>query len=412
MGDESNQNWIAAVAKRQERGNGFVTLRKSATGTHAEISNTVPKIAVDPRRMSVTHVLVTKSVDLQGDVVEPAGADFSAHESNPVVFYDHRSDWKHPIASASDGANYTVRKSTDGTLVYAETFFNPKIKESAQLFSLVEQDMIRGWSVGFNPKPDGYETIRKSQGRQRGAFHWKQWDLLEYSLTPQPVNPDALTVIVEKGRIGSESLSPMILKSLTAHAVTNRAAIVTVPAHKLTAKKAMPDPDQSTDPAMDDSDPYADEGMEGHDQGETPTVASLYDAAQGIMDICANLEQSVSRSEHKGGKAFAASICKVGQKLAAKIKAKADEIKAELSGEEPDGDEGDKGESDEDGDEVETDDEGGIVTKSGYRPKRVRLTLEHIRKANEAKAESAYDPEQIQALKNQILQLTNRLPAA
>ncbi len=414
MGQLADNNWITAVAGRQSRGTGFVTLRKSASGTHAEIANVAPKIAVDTTRMSVTHILVTKSVDLQGDVVDPDGGDLTAHESNPVVFYDHRSDYKHPIARAENDGNYTVNKSKDGSIVYAETFFIPKDQMSSQVFGLIAEDAIRGWSVGFNPQPGGFETIRKSQGRgDRGSYHFKKWDLLEYSSTPQPVNPDALTVLVEKGRLGSEQLNPLILKSLSAHVISNRAAIVRVPAHQLT-NKAMP-PQMQQAPADDgatdpNADPYAEDGQDAGPQ-ETPTVASLYDAAQGIMDICANLEQAVAGSEHKGGKAFASSICAVGQKLAAKIKGKADAIKSELSGEEQvEGEEGD-GEAKPEGDDedMETDDEGGIVTKGGYRPKR--WTTKGIQLANVV-TKPKDNSKELEAIQQRLEGLLAKLPAA
>ncbi len=44
MGQLADNNWITAVAGRQSRGTGFVTLRKSASGTHAEIANVAPKL--------------------------------------------------------------------------------------------------------------------------------------------------------------------------------------------------------------------------------------------------------------------------------------------------------------------------------------------------------------------------------
>lgn len=411
MGQHSDQNWKTTLAGRQSSGLGFVTLRKSAGGAHAEIANVAPKIAVDTTRMSVTHILVTKSIDLQGDVVDPGGGDLAAHEANPVVFYDHRTDYKHPIARAENDSQYTVKKSKDGSIVYAETFFIPKDEMSSQVFGLIAEDAIRGWSVGFNPQPGGFETIRKSQGRgDRGSYHFKKWDLLEYSSTPQPVNPDALTVLVEKGRLGSEVLNPIILKSLSAQVISNRAAIVRVPAHPLTVKAMAPQQAAPADDSDPNADPYADES--GMDQGpqETPTVAALYDAAQGVMDLCSGLEQAVAGSEHKGGKAFAASVCAAGQKLAAKIKGKADQIKSELAGEEPDGDESGESKPDGDDDDMETDDDGGIVTKGGYRPKR--WTTGGIAKANAGPKKSAIDPVQFENLKTQLLELNKRLSAA
>jgi len=272
--------------------------------------------------------------------------------------------------------------------------------------------MLRGWSVGFNPIPGHFDTIRKSTPGNRGAFRFNKYTLLEYSLTPQPVNPDALTVLVEKGRFGSEPLNELIKKSLTPHILASRAAIVRVPAHPLTVK-AMPNDDGTAQPGAND-DPYADPNADPQGDGgqqEFPTVAALYDAAQGIMDICSNLEQTVAGSEHKGGKSFAGSVCAAGQKLAAKIKGKADAIKAELAGEEPDGDEDGEKKPDGDEDDLETEDDGEIVTKGGYRPKR--WTTKGIQLANRplkiAKPEA--NSEQLEALKSQLEALSTKLSA-
>jgi phage head maturation protease len=407
MGQESS-NWIAALAGRKQSRLGDVTLRKSATGTVANVATAAKPVAVDRGRMSVQHILVTKSTDLQGDIVDPAGADLSAHEANPVVFYDHREHYKHPIGRAENENAYTVRKSANGELLYAETFFSPKDEVSNQLFGLVAEDMLRGWSVGFNPIPGHFETIRKSTPGNRGAFKFNRYTLLEYSLTPQPVNPDALTVLIEKGRFGSEPLNELIKKSLTPYTLQNRAATVRVPAHPLTVK-AMND-DMTAQPGAND-DPYAQQDGDGQADGqqEFPTVAALYDAAQGIMDICSNLEQTVAGSEHKGGKSFAGSVCAAGQKLAAKIKGKADAIKSELAGEETaEGDEKPAEDGDED---LETEDDGEIVTKGGYRPKR--WTTKGIQLANRPLkiAKPEHDPTQLEALKNQLEAINTKLSA-
>lgn len=401
------QNWIAAVANRKQSGFGNVSLRKSATGTFAELTNRSPRLAIDASKMCVTHILVTKSVDRQGDVVDPAGCDFSTHQLNPVVYYDHKSSYNLPIAKGSDGSQYTVRKSADGTLIYADTYFTDKNQMSNQLFGLVEADIINGWSVGFNPKPNGFEVIRKSNGKHdRGEYFWKSYDLLEYSLTPDAINPDATTVLCEKGRFNGEQLDPVILKSLSAHTIRNRAAIVSVPNHPLVNKAMQPQDDA---PAGDpNADPYAtdDQNPEGQAE-ETPTVAALYDAAQGVLDICSSLQNAVAKSEHKGGKSFASSACDAMQKLAGKIKAKAEAIKSELGGESDE-----PKESEPDGDEsIETDDEGTMQTKSGYKPKRVRFTFEHIRKANEAKPQDSTSAAEIAVLKQTLESITKKLSA-
>lgn len=293
---------------------------------------------------------------------------------------------------------------------------------------------------------DSVEELGVSPVLDRPALHFKSWKLLEYSHTPIGVNRDALTVAVHKSLDGSKKLHPLLEKALIPLAQPRRATVSTAGAGfeeriagdpyqvsedamaraknrvkgakkpggavaELAGKKLKPgdvspatsgvakamdyDNDYGSDasggdegynPAVDDpnSDPNLPPGMTGREGEETPpTVAALLDGAQGVMDLCTQLEASIKKGEHPEGRKFATAICGKLRALAAKMKSRAEGIHGELNGQDygddadqnADEDAGEPTEPPEGGEseEPETDDEGALVTKGGYQPRRFVL---------------------------------------
>jgi hypothetical protein len=136
------------------------------------------------------------------------------------------------------------------------------------------------------------------------------------------------------------------------------------------------------DPASDDpnDDPDLPKAAGYSPQGEEetpPTVQMLLDAGQGLMDLCSAVQEAVKKSEHMGGRKFTAKLCKELQQTAADCKMYAEKIQSELSGAgtAPDPGEADQdANADEDASEPreppETDEDGAMVTKGGYSPRR------------------------------------------
>lgn len=183
-----------------------------------------PIRSINQRRMSVRSIISTGRVDLQGDIVEPAGVDLSQHKRNPVVLLNHQlvGPLNQPIGVAQDpDGNHTVRLvRLKGGLpaLEATTYFRKGDRIAEQVFELIRDGHIRGCSVGFGPVPGGTRVLKKSTDRERGSFHFRRSVLHEYSHTPTPVNPEALTVAIEKsfGRWDPaiiQSLQPYLLKA-------------------------------------------------------------------------------------------------------------------------------------------------------------------------------------------------------
>lgn len=128
----------------------------------------------------------TKSVDRDGDVIEPQGALLYDYQKNPVVLWCH--DYKQlPVGRAE------WIKQTDRGLV-AKTIYavnsNPLAK---QIYQYRKDGFPLAKSIGFiplqsNPKPK--KGIRN---------HHTKYLLLEYSDVPVPANQDAIGLAVSKG---------------------------------------------------------------------------------------------------------------------------------------------------------------------------------------------------------------------
>jgi hypothetical protein len=424
------------------------------------------KPAVDRSKMAVTCVLTTPAIDRQGDIIEPAGGDFSEHMTNPVVMFHHGKQHKLPIGKAEDEyGNYTVRlvKSQDGPLLASTTHFSQKNRFAQDVFGLIDEDILRGVSIGFDPDKgdDSVEELGpKCPILKRPPLHFKNWKLLEYSHTPIGVHRDALTVAVHKAMDGSRSLDPRLLAMLkplaeprkTVVAVSDtdptrvekgagctgmgkkqRAAVALDKARRAGKKvppkveKAMPTPpeeeeeddgtepdtnedtdaagdtadqgaagegdegddtdpgaagDDAYDPASDNpsEDPMLKETGQGYaqpdpDQPPPPTVQTLTDGAQGLMDLCSAIEAGMKQSEHMKGRKYAAKLCADLKKTAAEVNSFAQKVHAELQGgpapdESEDTAPGDDSDNDtQPPEEPETDEDGALVTK-GYAARR------------------------------------------
>lgn len=149
--------------------------------------------AVNERESEVTHIITTASLDRQGDVVEPGGADVANFLRNPVVLADHDYSIHSIIGRASK-----LEISKEG--ITATTTF-AKTDLGQQAFALVQSGMARGWSIGF--RPIEHESIKDEKGNLKG-FRFKKWELLEYSLVAIPANPDAVMNAIKSGVISAK----------------------------------------------------------------------------------------------------------------------------------------------------------------------------------------------------------------
>lgn len=290
---------LPALLQLRVPGNGaFASVLKGGSASLA-LPGPAEKPIVDTRRMVVTSVIATATQDRDGDIVIPSGADLTEHRINPVVMYHHGKDRNLPIGKAEDAdGNYTVRLA--GNRLVADTHFAQNDPFAASVFNLIDQDILRGTSVGFDPiecKALGPQPDEKT----RPPLRFDRWRMFEYSHTPVGVNREALTVAVRKAKEGSVKLHPLLVQQLEPFALP-RTTTVRVPALPTRVTKAMDDEldPNAAPPGADDIDPGTGQLTdEDADSGDTPpTAAAFYDFAQAIADAVAAFEAATAKSEH------------------------------------------------------------------------------------------------------------------
>jgi HK97 family phage prohead protease len=144
----------------------------------------------------VLHLISTNSIDRAGDVVEPGGAGLENFLKNPVVMRNHSYLTQDIIGRAT---SVTIDK--DG--IWARTAFrDTEVGREAHALS---KEGLGGWSIGFRPVK--HESIEDDKGVYRG-IRFKEWELLEYSQVPIPMNQDAVQSAVQRGLV-SEANVPL-----------------------------------------------------------------------------------------------------------------------------------------------------------------------------------------------------------
>lgn len=252
-------------------------------------------VQIDVAKVSVTGVITTQGRDRSEDVVITSGIDLANHEANPVVLLEHELLIGH--ARDTTGA-YTVKKF-DGYAT-ATTYFSQNIPEALQTFRLIDEGVLRGLSIGFVVRkarmittddhvaltlaPDGTRVPVEKFG-----ILYEETELIEYTHTVLPDNPDALTVMVQKSRVGGEPMSPLLRRILAPYQLTTPTSVVSgfdADAAKqlntnTTEKTAVADeyeemPDEKE--VVDDEPEVVDEEVaEDDEEDDTPPGAKLLD---------------------------------------------------------------------------------------------------------------------------------------
>lgn len=194
--------------------------RKHANSPHADKPAgchfvIAKNVSVDRKNRLVTGVVTTEDVDLDGDVLMQDGLDTSyfwgdeAKKSGMrTVYRDH--DYDVPIGTCRN-----MRKTAQGLVCTTQITSLPIGDE---MLTLMEEDIIRGQSIGFrnleSSEPTMDEMIQYSAACNRCI---RKSLMLEYSITPMPCNPNALLSLqslVAKGRV-SKHTAEVVVKSAT-----------------------------------------------------------------------------------------------------------------------------------------------------------------------------------------------------
>ena len=146
------------------------------------------KAASDKSR-TLTHVITTKQVDRDGEVVIPRGIDVTNYRKNPVVFFNHRSHNDPPV-----GRNLDMQVSDDEVTAITQFAGVEQMHPQAEmLYRLYRDGFMKSWSVGFRVSKESPQPVMAGQTRRTIL----EWDLLEYSAVGIPANPGAVTRMIK-----------------------------------------------------------------------------------------------------------------------------------------------------------------------------------------------------------------------
>jgi hypothetical protein len=156
---------------------------------------------LDPGERTDVSYITTDAVDREGEVVIPAGGDWSGY--NRVVTFAHRYD-QLPV-----GSNWWIRPKGNGLV--AKTHYPERPADWGEaspwlpsaILHLMRQPVptCTGKSIGFVPlnvrSATGDETARRPELKHARVID--RWVGVEYAVVPVPCNPEAQVQAVAKG---------------------------------------------------------------------------------------------------------------------------------------------------------------------------------------------------------------------
>jgi HK97 family phage prohead protease len=168
----------------------------------------IKSASVDWKNRLVQGIVSMETVDMEGEVVVQDGIDLkyfwsedSKRKGVRTVYWDH--DYDEPIGKCRN-----IERKGDG--LYACTEIT-KLPIGDEILCLIEEEIVKGQSIGFRPVERGDPTVEEIQkyGPECELITRKSI-MLEYSITPAPCNPDAILK-------NQERLNKLVAKSRVSH---------------------------------------------------------------------------------------------------------------------------------------------------------------------------------------------------
>lgn len=158
---------------------------------------------VDEGKREVVSIINTSAIDRDGEVVQPKGMRKKNFQGNPVVFANH--SYMFDPKALPIGYSKWVKASTDSAgndVIIAKTYISDKTQEARDVFGLMQDGVMRAFSIGYESlrasKPTTQE-INVRQDLKKCKSIVRDWDMIEYSAVGLPCNPEALALAVSKG---------------------------------------------------------------------------------------------------------------------------------------------------------------------------------------------------------------------
>jgi HK97 family phage prohead protease len=155
----------------------------------------IRKVATGKVAGSMTYILSDATVDRYGDIIEPAGWQLANFQRNPIALFGHQGSF--PIGTWANVR--TENGKLLGDFMPAARGTSQRIDE---IVNLIEQDILRATSVGFQPIQSEPLDAKDPYG---GIRYLKQ-ELLETSIVSVPANPAALQ-LARSMNVSKETMS-------------------------------------------------------------------------------------------------------------------------------------------------------------------------------------------------------------
>ena len=282
--------------------NNSITQKNLQAARHYRIDATNGSLAidhisppyVDRAAMSAQAVISTATIDRVGDLLIPRGCRLENYAKNPIVLWAHGLEGITQPIGTSLSPDGELAVSVSETEVKATSWFSQKSLESAQIFELIDEGIIRATSVRETPLQS--RIHHDSSGDE--VLIVEEWELEEWSWCAIGINPDAVAKTLHRNRLGGQPITPSVLKSLIAVAPVNRRFGIGI---GLTTEKDMTIPLESEESADEE---ILDEALSELDELENsadiqPYGSSVVSAAYAALaTACQNIEDAMAPLEN------------------------------------------------------------------------------------------------------------------
>lgn len=167
------------------------------------------------KSMMATAVANTAAIDLTDEVVVPSGAERGPKDEIAYFGAMKAIYLNHDYVVMPIGTMVNAELRHGGWVVQFK--LHGKTQESrdvAALYSLGEENPIRGTSIGFIRKSHGKPTEEEREQYGPAEYITREWKWIELSVTAQPCNPEAMMVGISDDAI--RSLEGLVKKSFIA----------------------------------------------------------------------------------------------------------------------------------------------------------------------------------------------------
>jgi hypothetical protein len=183
---------------------------------------------VNPQRRSVVARINTASRDRFNTVILPRGCRHKNwRAAGGPVLWEHGKDVRRGSDPVANGKELWNNGGPSPTEIVAEPVFLAD-EFSQQRYEWVRDGIVRSWSINALPTPGTYGPPSREELRAHPDWEdvdcvFRDWDMIEFSLTVRPGNADALTTdhaskvmkMVERGLIWMpDEVEPMYREAI------------------------------------------------------------------------------------------------------------------------------------------------------------------------------------------------------